>query len=99
MSTTTVLHFDSTTPAEAYDLTLAFPRTARAHTLPAQLTDQPTVKVGGMALGWTSPRLTFQHAEALLAEFRCLQGLMSTDSPEHTCTDTDDETCRACLAM
>lgn len=77
MSTTTVLTFDSTSPQEAYDLTLAFQRTSGltpGMVLPPQVNQQPTVKVGGSALGWTSPRITFPHAEALLAEFRRLQG-------------------------
>ncbi len=59
MSTTTVLTFDSTTPQQAYDLTLAFQRTCGltpGMTLPVQQHHEPTVRVGGSAFGWTPRR-------------------------------------------
>jgi hypothetical protein len=59
---------DSATPAEVYNLTLAFQRTL-GFVLPAQITTEPTVTVGGTAMGWSSPALREAHAVALLAEF------------------------------
>lgn len=60
---------DSATPEEVYDLTLAFQRTGR-FSLPPQATVLPTVTVMGTAMGWTSPMLTTEHADALLAEYQ-----------------------------
>lgn len=72
----TVITFTSATPQEVYNLTLAFQRTSGltpGFTLPSQITKQPQVTVGGSAMGWTSPGLTFQHAVALMAEYDRLQ--------------------------
>lgn len=63
---------DSATPQEVYDLTLAFQRTL-GHVLPQQIGKEPTVTVGGSAMGWTSPALTEPHAAALIREFESLQ--------------------------
>jgi hypothetical protein len=62
---------DSATPAEVYNLTLAFQRTARFD-LPQQLTTEPTVTVSGSAMGWSSPALTDEHAAAVLTEYDTL---------------------------
>jgi hypothetical protein len=59
---------DSATPAQVYDLTLAFQRTAR-FALPDQPTTEPTVTVCGSAMGWSSPALHTDHAAAVLAEY------------------------------
>lgn len=79
MSTT--IHFNSATPQEVYNLTLAFQRTSGllrdggmgGHLIPAQVTKEPTVTVGGSCMGWTSPGLTFEHSVALMAEYDRLQ--------------------------
>lgn len=68
----TRLVIDSATPAEVYDLTLAFQRTAHQHTLPQQVTAEPTVTVCGSAMGWSSPALYEAHAAAVLAELALL---------------------------
>jgi hypothetical protein len=68
----TRLVIDSATPAEVYDLTLAFQRTAR-YDLPQQLTAEPTVTVCGIAMGWSSPALYEAHAVAVLAELALLR--------------------------
>jgi hypothetical protein len=60
---------DGATPAEIYDLTLAFQRTTAGFDLPEQLTTVPTVTVCGSAMGWSSPALTVEHAAAVLAEY------------------------------
>lgn len=79
------INFDSATPQEVYDLTLAFQRTLSSpkmptatedrprFTLPKQITTEPTVTVAGTRMGWTSPGLRPEHAFALLAEFERLQ--------------------------
>lgn len=59
---------DSATPQEVYDYTLAFQRTLGLADLPKQITDEPTVRVLGSAMTWTSPALTREHAAALLDE-------------------------------
>lgn len=64
---------DSATPEQAYDLTLAFQRTRHEHEMPSQITDQPTVTVAGVAMGWESPALLSEHASALLSEYHDLQ--------------------------
>lgn len=80
------IRFDSATPQEVYDLTLAFQRTLAGPTslpatnerprweLPQQITTEPTVTVAGIRMGWNSPGLKPEHAVALLAEFERLQG-------------------------
>jgi len=68
----TTIKIDSATPEQVYDLTLAFQRML-GFTLPAQITTEPTVTVGGSAMGWTSPALLPEHAVALLREFESLQ--------------------------
>jgi hypothetical protein len=69
---------DSATPAEVYNLTLAFQRSARFelpdHTqqqrdVPGRLSTEPTVTVCGIAMGWSSPYLFVEHAAAVLAEY------------------------------
>ena len=65
------IHVDSATPQEVYHLTRAFRRTA-GFPMPQQIMTDPTVTVGGSAMGWTSPALTEEHARALLAEFHQL---------------------------
>lgn len=63
---------DSATPTEVYNLTLAFQRTL-GFPLPQQLTNEPTVTVGGCAMGWTSPALASTWlAAAILAEYHKL---------------------------
>ena len=62
-----VIAVDSATPDEVYDLTLAFQRTS-GQPMPRQITTEPTVTVGGSAMGWKSPALYPSHAVALLAE-------------------------------
>ncbi len=61
------IRVDSATPEETYNLTLAFQLTSREHTLPRQIGTEPTVTVGGIAFGWTSPALTPEHAKAVMA--------------------------------
>jgi hypothetical protein len=68
----TRLVVDSATPAEVYNLTLAFQRTRVHHDLPKQLDTMPTVTVCGIAMGWSSPALHEVHAIALLAEYSVL---------------------------
>lgn len=63
---------NSATPAEVYDLTLAFQRTGKDFPLPQQITTQPMVAVAGTCLKWTSPGLMVQQAGPLLAEFASL---------------------------
>lgn len=67
----TRLVIDSATPAEVYNLTLAFQRTAR-FSLPQQPTTEPTVTVCGSAMGWSSPALYEAHTAAVLAELALL---------------------------
>jgi hypothetical protein len=68
---------DSATPDEVYRLTLAFQRTL-GFTLPKQVTAEPTVTVGGSAMGWSSPALYSDHATALLREYEAL----TAEAPE-----------------
>lgn len=63
---------DSATPAQVYNLTLAFQRTAGLG-LPAQITDLPVVKVAGSAMNWQSPGMSAERCRALLAEFDRLE--------------------------
>jgi hypothetical protein len=63
---------DSASPPEVYRLTLAYQRT-RGFPMPQQINDEPTVTVGGSAMGWTSPALYAEHAAALLSEFTTLE--------------------------
>lgn len=70
MRTTIVI--DSATPAQVYNLTLALQRT-RAFEMPRQTTVEPSVTVGGSAMGWTSPALYLDHARAVLEEFTRLE--------------------------
>lgn len=65
------IQIDSATPQEVYNFTLAFQRTL-GYGLPLQATTEPTVTVGGSAMGWTSPALYPGHATALLAEAESL---------------------------
>jgi hypothetical protein len=67
------IEFDSATPQQVYDATLAFQRTL-GYGLPQQITDKPTVTVAGTRLGWRSPALKPEHALALLKEYDALQG-------------------------
>lgn len=77
----TTLVFDSATPAQIYNLTLAFQRTSGllrdegfgGHVVPPQVTDKPVVSVAGSAMSWRSPALTVQHSAALLAEYDRLE--------------------------
>ena len=64
---------DSATPEQVYDLTLAFQRTRHDHEMPSQITDQPTVTVAGVGMGWESPALLPEHASTLLSEYHDLQ--------------------------
>lgn len=66
------LDVDSATPEEVYDLTLAFQRT-RGIPLPQQITKEPTVTVGGSAMGWRSPALHPAQVSAIMQEFTTLQ--------------------------
>jgi hypothetical protein len=68
----TTLAFDSATPAQVYNLTLAYQRTL-GFALPQQITREPTVTVAGSAMGWASPALYSDHAAALLAEYHRLE--------------------------
>jgi hypothetical protein len=70
----TTVKIDSATPEQVYDLTLAFQRTL-GFPLPPQITNRPTVTVGGSAMGWESPALFPEHAVSLLAEYHDLQAL------------------------
>lgn len=65
---------DSATPEEVYDLTLAFQRTRHDHGLPAQITKEPTVTVGGIRMGWVSPAMRRERAFAVMEEYERLQG-------------------------
>ena len=68
-----IIDIDSATPAQVYNLTLAFQRT-KGFEMPRQVTTEPTVTVGGTAMGWTSPALSLDHARAVIDEFRALEG-------------------------
>jgi hypothetical protein len=68
----TTVDVDSATPRQVYNLTLAFQRTL-GFELPRQITTRPTVTVGGSAMGWRSPALRSDHAQALLAEYHALE--------------------------
>lgn len=63
---------DSATPHEIWNLTAAFQRT-RGIPLPPTLTDKPMVTVGGIAMGWESPAMTVERAEAFMAEWAKLR--------------------------